>query len=174
MRQFVAAWRDYTPARLTRLAAATPPGHTRAVKHRGGDGSEAAITRLRAICAALPDAVERSSHGSPAWFAGRASRSRAFATLDDHHHGAEHLSVWLPQEPGAQVALVELDPARFFRPPYVGTRGWVGVVLDGDPDWDVVARLVRDAYVHVASPKLRAALAAEGAVAAGGRSPRRR
>ena len=82
--------------------------------------------------------------------------------LDDHHHGAQHLSVWLPAGPGAQEALIESDPKRFFRPPYVGKAGWVGVVLDTRPNWAMVAWLVEQAYRHVAHPKLVAQLPAPG------------
>ena len=114
-----------------------------------------AVQRLRAICSAFPEANERLSHGEPTWFAGK---GKVFAMLDNHHHGAAHLSVWLPQPSGVQEALVEADPERFFRPPYVGPSGWLGVVLDRKPNWQAVARLVRDAYVHVASKKLIAAL----------------
>lgn len=121
---------------------------------------EASVERLRKICLALPEANERVSHGEPTWFAGK---GKVFATLDDHHHGAEHLAVWLPQPVGAQEALVEADSERFFRPPYVGPSGWVGVVLDRRPDWKMVERLVRDAYVHVAARKLVAMLEARGA-----------
>lgn len=112
------------------------------------------VERLRRTCLALPEANEKLSHGEPTWFAGR---GKVFAMLDDHHHGAEHLSVWLPQPFGAQEVLIASDPRRFFRPPYVGGNGWVGVVLDTSPDWDEVARLVRDAYLTVASAKLRKA-----------------
>jgi hypothetical protein len=112
---------------------------------------EAIIERLRKICLALPEAHERLSHGEPTWFAGK---GKVFAMLDNHHHGAAHLSVWLPQPLGVQEALVDGDPARFFRPPYVGPSGWVGVVLDNRPDWAMVARLVRDGYRHVAPRKL--------------------
>jgi predicted DNA-binding protein (MmcQ/YjbR family) len=112
-----------------------------------------AIERLRRLCLALPDAREKLSHGEPTWFAGK---GKVFAALDDHHHGAAHLSVWLPLPFGAQEALVVRDPARFFEPPYVGPTGWVGVVLDRRPDWTEVARLVREAYLHVATAKLRA------------------
>jgi hypothetical protein len=101
---------------------------------------------------ALPDANEKLSHGEPTWFAGK---GKVFAMLDDHHHGAAHLSVWLPQPFGAQEALMRTDPERFFRPPYVGVSGWVGVVLDKGPDWREVARLVREAYLSVATAKLR-------------------
>jgi hypothetical protein len=95
------------------------------------------------------------SHGEPTW---RAGKGRVFATLDDHHHGASHLSVWLPAGLGAQEALVESDPERFFRPPYVGHRGWIGVVLDASPDWKLVAWLVEQGYRLVAHPKLVARL----------------
>ena len=112
---------------------------------------ERLVAKLRAICMALPEANERVSHGEPGWFAGK---GKMFAMLDNHHHGAAHLSVWLPQPPDAQEPLIDSDGARFFRPPYVGVKGWVGVVLDTKPDWTMVASLVRDAYVHVATKKL--------------------
>jgi hypothetical protein len=79
--------------------------------------------------------------------------------LDDHHHGALHLSVWLPAGLGAQEALIESDPKRYFRPPYVGPSGWVGVVLDTRPDWAKVAWLVEQAYRTVAHPRLVARIA---------------
>jgi hypothetical protein len=118
--------------------------------------SERLVARLRKLCLALPEANEKLSHGEPTWFAGK---GKVFATLDDHHHGAAHLSVWLPQPLGVQEALIDADPERFFRPPYVGPSGWVGVVLDTKPDWGVVEGLVREAYLHVATPKLAAKLA---------------
>jgi predicted DNA-binding protein (MmcQ/YjbR family) len=113
------------------------------------------VARLRALCLALPDANEKLSHGEPTWSAGK---GKVFATLDDHHHGSKHLSVWLPAGLGAQEALIESAPKRFFHPPYVGPRGWVGVVLDTSPDWKVVAWLVEQAYRLVARPKLVAKL----------------
>lgn len=113
------------------------------------------VNRLRAICLALPEANERVSHGEPAWFAGK---GKTFAMLDNHHHGADHLGVWLPQPPDVQAALIESDPRIFFRPPYVGPRGWVGVVLGAHTDWDMLAELVRQAYRHVATRKLIARL----------------
>ncbi len=130
------------------IAHVAPPSRPRPTRA----GPAAIVSRLRRICLALPEAREQLSHGEPTWFAGA---GKVFAMLDDHHHGAPHLSVWLPQPLGAQEALVAADPARFFRPPYVGPSGWVGVVLDTGPDWEMVARLVRDAYVLVARPRLR-------------------
>lgn len=126
------------------------------------------LARLRRICLALPEAREKLSHGEPTWFAGT---GKVFAALDDHHHGAAHLSVWLPQPLGAQEALIASDPDRFFRPPYVGPSGWVGVVLDTGPDWAVIERLVRDAYVRVARPRLRRLVTGENAPRASARRP---
>jgi len=124
---------------------------SKAKKRRGAAGNDRLVARLRKICMALPEANEKLSHGAPIWVAGK---GKVFAMLDDHHHGAEHLSVCLPQPFGAQEALIASDPERFLRPPYVGVRGWVGVVLDQGADWNAVASLVRDAYLHVASAKL--------------------
>jgi predicted DNA-binding protein (MmcQ/YjbR family) len=115
-------------------------------------GDRRLVERVRAICTALPEANERVSHGEPTWFAGK---GKVFAMVDGHHHDSPHLSVWLPQSFDAQEALIDSDPERYFKPPYVGVRGWVGVVLDTKPDWQVVAGLVREAYLRVASAKLR-------------------
>jgi len=114
------------------------------------------VARLREICLAFPEAGERLSHGEPTWFAGK---GKVFAMLDNHHHGSAHLSVWLPQPMDVQETLIGADPDRFFRPPYVGPSGWVGVVLDTRPDWAMVRSLVHDAFVHVATKKLVAQLA---------------
>jgi predicted DNA-binding protein (MmcQ/YjbR family) len=100
----------------------------------------ALAARLRKICLALPEANERVSHGEPTWFAGR---GKVFAMLDNHHHGSAHLSVWLPMLPGVQQSLLKADASRFFKPPYVGPKGWIGVVLDTAPDWKQVKQLVQ-------------------------------
>jgi len=122
-----------------------------------GEGRRRARTpvdRLRAICLALPETTEKAAWGEPTW---RVS-GKLFAQLDDHHHGADHLAVWLPAPLGEQEAMIFTDPARFFRPPYVGHRGWVGVRIDRGRDWTVVATLVRQAYRQVAPPRLREAV----------------
>jgi predicted DNA-binding protein (MmcQ/YjbR family) len=111
------------------------------------------VDRLRAICLGLPETTEKVAWGEPTWRV----RGRLFAQLDNHHHGAEHLAVWLPAPLGEQEGLVLRDPERFFRPPYVGHRGWVGVRIDGRPDWALVATLVEQAYRCVAPPPRRRA-----------------
>src|SRR6476619_4101690 len=117
---------------------------------------EKLTARLRKICLALPEAHEKLSHGEPTWFAGK---GKVFAMLDSHHHDSPHLAVWLPHPPGAQEALVDTDPERFFRPPYVGPSDWVGVILDTRPNWSMVEEMVRDAFCHVATAKLQSRLA---------------
>jgi hypothetical protein len=118
---------------------------------RAGRASQGPVDRLRTICLALPETTEKRAWGEPTWRVG----GRLFAQLDDHHHGAEHLAVWLPAQIGVQELLVREDPARYFRPPYVGHRGWVGVRIDGRPHWRRVRELVRDAYRLVAPRRLQ-------------------
>ena len=127
------------------------PGAPRVILRRSA-ADERLLVRLRKICMALPEANEKISHGEPTWFAGK---GKVFAMVDGHHHDSPHFSVWLPQPFGAQEALIDADPERFFRPPYVGVSGWVGVVLDTKPDWGVVEGLIRESYLHVAGAKLR-------------------
>jgi hypothetical protein len=113
------------------------------------------LERLRAICLALPDVTERLSHGSPAWFV--RGRKTVAMYLDDHH-GDGRLAIWCPAPPGVQEAMVREEPERFFRPPYVGHRGWIGVRLDRDPDWHEIAAICQDAYRQVAPRSLVAEL----------------
>ena len=119
------------------------------------DPAGAALKRVRALCLALPEATERLSHGSPTFFA-----KKSFVMFLNDHHGDGRLAVWCAAPEGAQPALIAADPERFFRPPYVGVRGWIGVRLDIRPDWDEIAGIIEDAYRHVAPPKLVAQLEA--------------
>lgn len=116
------------------------------------------VSRLREICLALPGASERASHGEPCFFAGTSKSAKQFVAADDHHHAADHVAFWCPAPPGGQEALLAQDPERFFRPPYVGHRGWIGMRIDNEPDWDEVAEIVADAYRCVAPAKLVAIL----------------
>jgi len=106
--------------------------------------------RLRAICMAFPEVTERLSHGAPTWFV---RGSKTFVTLWRHgHHDVEFTHLWCAAPPGAQQELIAGNPEMYFRPPYVGHRGWLGVRLDRDPDWDEIAELCEDAY-RVVAPK---------------------
>jgi hypothetical protein len=111
------------------------------------------VERLRQIALALPEVTEKRSHGEPSFFC-----RKQFVAIDDHHHGADRLAFWCPAPPGVQEEMIATDPAQFFRPPYVGHRGWLGVRIDGDPDWDEIAEIVRDAYRLVAPKRLVAQL----------------
>lgn len=112
------------------------------------------LEELRRLCLALPETTERLSHGEPTWFV---RDKKTFVTYADHHHD-DRLGFWCAAPPGVQEALVAEDPARFFRPPYVGHRGWLGVYLDVEVDWPEVAEIVTDAYRMVAPKSLVARL----------------
>ncbi len=109
------------------------------------------LTKVRRRCLALPEVVERPSHGTPTFFV---RGKRSFASLWDDHHGDGRLALWCAAPAGVQEALVAEEPARFFRPPYVGSRGWLGVDLRVSPDWDEVDAILRDAYRVVAPAAL--------------------
>ncbi len=110
--------------------------------------------RVRAICLALPETTEKMSHGAPAFFA---RKQFVMLWVKGHHHD-EFPHLWCAAPLGVQEDLVETDPARFFRPPYVGGRGWIGVRLDGDVAWDEVAAICEDAFRTVAPKRCVAAL----------------
>lgn len=109
------------------------------------------LARVRAQCLALPATEERTSHGEPCWFAG----GRTMFVMAAQQHHDDRLAFWAAAPDGVQGALVAAEPERYFRPPYVGTRGWVGVWLDvDDVDWDRVEDVVEDAWRHVAPKRL--------------------
>jgi len=112
------------------------------------------LETLRQLCLALPETTERLSHGEPTWFV---RGKKTFVMYANHHHD-DRLGFWCAAPDGAQEALVGSDPERFFVPPYVGHRGWLGVRLDVPVDWDQIADLVTDAYRVVAPRKLVAEL----------------
>jgi len=114
---------------------------------------DAALVEVRRICLDLPEATEKLSHSSPTFFV-----RRTFVMFHDDHHGDGRLAIWCAAPDGAQALMVESEPERFFVPPYVGHRGWLGVRLDVDVDWDEVAAIVEDAYRTVAPRKLVALL----------------
>lgn len=112
------------------------------------------LPALRRLCLALPQTTERLSHGEPTWFV---RGKKTFVSYADHHHD-DRLAFWCAAPPGAQEALVAEDPDRFFVPPYVGNRGWLGVRLDIDVDWAEINEIVTDAYRTIAPKTLIAQL----------------
>jgi hypothetical protein len=112
------------------------------------------LPRLRELCAALPEVTERLSHGEPTWFV---RGKKTFVSYSNCHHNDRVAFVCAAPE-GAQELLIAAEPDRYFRPPYVGHRGWLGVYLDVPVDWGEIEALVREAYRQVAPAKLVALL----------------
>ncbi len=110
------------------------------------------VAQLRAICLALPEATERETFGGPTFRV----RDKIFA-METGRHGVP--AFWCKAPPGSQAVLVGADPVRFFVPPYVGSKGWIGMRLDEAPDWDEVAAIVRRSYQLIAPRKLAALVA---------------
>jgi hypothetical protein len=117
----------------------------------GPKARERALRRLRAICLGLPEVEERLSHGAPTFFV---QGKRPFVMVLTDHHGDGRFAIWCAAAHGVQSMLVDADGERFFVPPYVGHRGWLGVRLDRATDWDEIAGIVEDAYVEIAPAKL--------------------
>jgi hypothetical protein len=116
----------------------------------GPDERERTLQRLREICLGLPETSERLSHGAPTFFV---REKRAFLMVLKDHHGDGRFAIWCAAADGMQGMLVEADPDKFFVPPYVGHRGWLGVRLDRGLDWDELAGIAEDAYAEVAPAK---------------------
>lgn len=112
-----------------------------------------ALDHVRAACLALPEVTEKLSHGSPTFFV-----KKSFVMFHDNHHNDGRLAIWCAAPSGVQSELVDEDPERFFVPPYVGGRGWLGVQLNVHPDWDELTEIVTDAYRCIAPKKLVADL----------------
>jgi hypothetical protein len=113
--------------------------------------SEDQLARVRRLCLALPASSERLSHGEPTFFV----HTRVFVMYANNHHNDGHIAVWLPVPPGFQEGLIGEAPEVFFRPPYVGARGWVGIELEriGDADLEMYINM---AWELVAPRRLRA------------------
>ena len=107
--------------------------------------------RLRTICLALPETSERPSHGAPSFFV---REKRCFVMLMDNHHGDGTFGIWCAAPEGHQELLLAANPARFYRPPYVGHRGWLGVRFNDGVDWDELTGIVEDAFATVAPKSL--------------------
>ena len=112
---------------------------------------ERTLNGIRRICLALPETSERLSHGAPTFFV---RGKRAFVMVLTNHHGDGRFAIWCAAPAGLQRSLVEADPERFFVPPYVGHRGWLGLRLDRALDWDELAGIAEDAFAEIAPPRL--------------------
>jgi hypothetical protein len=115
--------------------------------------SERLLARVRRLCLALPDTSERLSHGEPTFYVGK----KVFVMFADNHHGDGRVAVWLAATRGEQESLIAQYPEKYFRPPYVGHRGWVGVILKKVSVAEL-GLLVEAAYELVDTPRPRSPL----------------
>jgi hypothetical protein len=99
------------------------------------------LRRVRLICSLIPGAMEKISHGAPTFF----TPKRVFAMFANNHHGDGHIAVWVPAAPGVQADLIEEEPDTYFRPPYVGGAGWVGVELSKVDD-ERLGAVIRESF----------------------------
>jgi hypothetical protein len=99
------------------------------------------LNRVRGICTSIPGTIEKISHGEPTFF----TPKRVFAMFSDNHHGDGRIAVWIPAAAGVQAALIAESPETYFRPPYVGVGGWVGVEL-AKVDGEQLGALIREAF----------------------------
>ena len=127
-----------------RLAEEDPQSEVMASRDSGGEH----IERVRRICMAMPEVTEKLSHGEPTFFV----RKKVFAMLSNNHHNDGHIAVWIPAPPGLQEALIDTSPETYYRPPYVGVRGWVGIEL-GRIDDEKLAEHLTDARRMIAQKK---------------------
>ena len=111
------------------------------------DSAMTELERVRELCLALPEVTERPSHGAPTWFV---RGKKTFVMFHSDHHGDGRLALWCAAPQGMQEALLAGEPDHYFRPPYVGHRGWLGVHLDRGLDWNEIAGAIEDAYAEVA------------------------
>ena len=123
----------------------------RIAKERRPVISQKHLQRVRRVCAALPETVEKLSHGEPTFFVGK----KVFAMFSNNHHNDGHIAVLLPAAIGIQAMLIEASPEKFYKPPYVGVRGWVGIELNRVSD-EELAFHVHEAWRLIAPAKLQA------------------
>ena len=119
---------------------------------RRSESGEEHLKRVRRICAAMPESTEKLSHGEPTFFV----RKKVFAMFANNHHSDGHIAVWIPAPPGLQPLLIKNSPETFFKPPYVGVRGWVGIELEQISDEELAAH-IREAWQMVVPKRLKTA-----------------
>ena len=126
---------------------------TRLDENRNNNDGEQEVERVRRICLALPETWEKISHGEPTWFVGK----KVFAMFSNNHHNDGHIAVTVPAAIGIQEMLIKKSPKKFYRPPYVGVRGWIGIEVNRVND-DELAAHIREAWRLIAPMKIRTQL----------------
>lgn len=129
------------------------PTKTKDAPTRASASGEKHTERVRKACFTLPEVTEKLSHGEPTFFV----RKRVFAMCSINHHNDGHIAVVIPAAIGVQAALIEQSPKKFYRPPYVGHAGWVGIELPRVTDKELAAH-IREAWKLIAPEKLHGEL----------------
>jgi hypothetical protein len=124
----------------------------RSVEKQKTDPGEEHLRRVRRICSALPEVTEKLSHGEPTFFV----RKKVFTMFANNHHNDGHIAVWIPAPPGMQAMLIKSSPQTYFKPPYVGVKGWIGIELQHISDEDLAAHIA-EAWQMIAPKKLQIA-----------------
>ena len=112
--------------------------------------------KVGSLALALPETRFKTSHGAPAWRVGSESSGKFFAILWDRHHGEDSVGLLVKSSGQDEMAaLIEADPALYFRPPYYGPSDWMGIRLDRPAvDWDHVAEWLAKSWIAVAPARL--------------------
>jgi hypothetical protein len=127
------------------------------------DDSNPVIAKLREICLAFPEVFEKEAWGECTF---RVAGGSMFAMTDNNHHSSGHVAVWVKAPAMVQEILVNSDPKRFFIPPYMGKKGWVGVRIDYKVKWDQTTAILKDGYLMSVPKKIRDKTPAKPGVAA--------
>lgn len=138
------------------VPAARGPGekHLGTVRGIKRDTDSEHLRRVRRICTALPGTTEKLSHGEPTFFA----HKKVFVMFANNHHNDGHVAVWIPAQPGVQPSVIKNDPKTYFKPPYVGVRGWIGIDLERISDEGLAAH-IHEAWQMIAPKKMKASRA---------------
>lgn len=107
------------------------------------------LRTLREVCLGLPEAREVAAWGAPTFRV-----KTIFAMYSDGSgHDPPRPSAWIKALPINQEIVIRTDRTRFFVPPYVGPKGWIGAILDHpETDWDELKALLWDAWT-MSAPK---------------------
>jgi hypothetical protein len=135
---------------MKKPATGKPSPKKRTHENASADSSEEHLRRVRRICTALPGTTEKLSHGEPTFFVAK----KVYAMFANNHHNDGHIAIWIPAPPGLQATLIKTEPKKFFMPPYVGVRGWVGIEL-GEVDDEELALNISEAWRLIAPKKVQ-------------------
>ncbi len=108
------------------------------------------FTKIQSYCLEFPGTSERLSHGAPTFFI---NDKHSFVQYRVNHHGDGRIALWCSSPPGVQELLIETNSEVYFRPPYVGHLGWIGMRLDRAAEWAEISGIIKEAYLNRAPKK---------------------